>query len=564
MKMTRNLVGGVALAWATGAGAATVVDFGAEGVGGYPEIEVTGVTAPAKVRVAYATHPDGLGERGDFWHETRATYMGPEVWLPILPANTDRFDVFDVPSNGVYRAPLAQGLLRYAKWWVVSGAAEVKAIRIVNDAIHSEEPVVGAFACSDEKVNGVWKTSVNTCRLAAIPGRDKPLAVTGVHTGAVLGASLPYLSDGAKRDRLVWSGDLWWAQRNMYAAFPIESPYMSGSLRMLASSQLPCGYVQACPFPEIRAPFKDGEWGPFGSDEFAAWFVPVVWDHVLHTADRALAEEMLPKVGKLVDYLSGLVGADGLFEQRKETCKNAAGLTFGARSLHHRVYMHVLLWKTYRDAAALAAWTGRADLAKAWTALADRMAVTVRRTFWDEKLGAFVFSTEQRTFCKEGNPLALATHFATPAEAARIIPQLTRHSHGKFQAMAARGAFEYGQAARAMELIAQHNWYAVLDPSWKGLRTTSECMGLIRKGWGDEAHPDTAIAGVFTNYILGVEPLEPGYAKFRVKPRPAAGITWAKGRVPTPKGFIEVAWRLKDGAPEVTVKNPAGTERVEL
>ena len=113
MRMTRNLVGGIALAWATGAGAATVVDFGAEGVGGYPEIEVTGVTAPAKVRVVYATHPDGLGERGDFWHETRATYMGPEVWLPILPANTDRFDVFDVPSNGVYRAPLAQGLLRY-------------------------------------------------------------------------------------------------------------------------------------------------------------------------------------------------------------------------------------------------------------------------------------------------------------------------------------------------------------------------------------------------------------------------------------------------------------------
>lgn len=33
-------------------------------------------------------------------------------------------------------------------------------------------------------------------------------------------------------------------------------------------------------------------------------------------------------------------------------------------------------------------------------------------------------------------------------------------------------------------------------------------------GWGDEAHPDTAIAGVFSNYLLGVEPfasrLRPG------------------------------------------------------
>lgn len=33
-------------------------------------------------------------------------------------------------------------------------------------------------------------------------------------------------------------------------------------------------------------------------------------------------------------------------------------------------------------------------------------------------------------------------------------------------------------------------------------------------GWGGEAHPDTAIAGVFSNYLLGVEPfasrLRPG------------------------------------------------------
>jgi len=539
-----------------------VVDFGPDGVGGYPEIEVTGVKAPAKVRVVYATHPDGLGERGDFWHETRATYLGPEVWLPILPANTDRFDVFDVPSNGVYRAPLLQGLLRYAKGTVVSGAAEVKAIRLVNDGVHSDEEVVGSFACSDEKVNGVWKASVRTCQLAAIPGRDRPLAVRGVHTNAVLGASLPYLSDGAKRDRLVWSGDLWWAQRNMYAAFPIDSPFMPGSIRMLASTQQPCGYVQAAPFPESCGPYPDGEWGPFGSDEFAAWFVPVLCDHVLHTADFRLAAEMLPKVGKLVGYLNGLVGADGLFEQRKETCKNAAGLVFGATSLHHRSYMHILLWKTYRDAATLATWCGREDLAKAWTALADRMAVTVRKAFWVEEKGYFAASVEVRGFAPEGNPLALASRFATPQEAARIVRQMPRHSHGKFQAMAARGAFEYGFADEAMKLIAQHNWYAVLDPGWKGLRTTSECMGLIHRGWGDEAHPDTAIAGVFGNYILGLEPLEPGYAKFRVKPQPAAGITWAKGRVPTPKGFIEVGWQLKDGTPDVTVRAPAGCERV--
>ena len=76
-----------------------VVDFGPEGVGGYPVVEIAGVKGPTRVRLCYATHPNGIqGDHGDFKHETRAMYMGPDVWLPIHPANTDRWDWFDVTS----------------------------------------------------------------------------------------------------------------------------------------------------------------------------------------------------------------------------------------------------------------------------------------------------------------------------------------------------------------------------------------------------------------------------------------------------------------------------------
>lgn len=75
-------------------GETKVIDFGPDGVGGYPSVSFA-AAENARVRLSYATHPAGLGEKGDFWHETRANYMGNEVWLPILPANTDRFDVFE-------------------------------------------------------------------------------------------------------------------------------------------------------------------------------------------------------------------------------------------------------------------------------------------------------------------------------------------------------------------------------------------------------------------------------------------------------------------------------------
>ena len=540
------------------------VDFGADGVGGYPVVEIADVKGPTRVRVWYATHPDGLrGGWGDFRHETRATYMGPEVWLPIHPANTDRWDWFDVTSNGTYRAACAQGLVRYACWTVESGAgATVKAIGFDNDGIHSEEPVVGSFACSDDGLTKVWGASVRTCQLAAIPGRDKPIHVAGGRLKKTLGPSYCYLSDGAKRDRLVWSGDLWWAQRNMYVAFPIDSPYMPGSIRMLGENQTPEGYTQACPHPESHGPLKDGDWGPFGSDEFAAWFVPVVYDHYLYTADEAVTREAFPRVRKLLGYLRKHCRADGFLEPRKETCKHAAGLTFGGTSLHHRTYMNILLWKTYVDAAALADVFGTAAEAAEWRGWAKTLAANIRAQQWDAEKGWFIQSNEERKWGEEANPLALATRFATADEAARVIPQLKYHSHGKFQAMALRGAYEYGADAKALALFNQHNWRKLFSSGWKGLHTVTECMGLGTNGWGDEAHPDTAVAGILTNYILGVEPLAPGYAKFRVKPQ-TAGVTWAKGRVPTPHGFIDVSWKLVDGRPAVEVTAPAPCTRVE-
>ena len=556
---------GVLAAMATGTipcrAGVTVKDFGPDGVGGYPVLVARDVKGPARIRLSYATHPKGLGPKGDFWHETRATYLGEEVDLPILPASTDRFDIFDVPTNGIYRAPLQQGLVRYVRIEIETGDAAVE-VRFENRGTHSEEPVVGSFSCSDERVNGVWRASVRTCSLAAIPARTEPLHVVTAKTNVVLGTSHAYLSDGAKRDRLVWSGDLWWAQRNMYVAFASDSPYMPGSIRMMAENRTPSGYVQACPYPESHGPLAEGDWGPFGSDEFAAWFVPVLWDHYLHTADEASLRAGWPATVGLMAYLGRHQGADGIFEQRKETCKHAAGLRFGGTSLHHRAFMNILLWKTYVDAACLAEAKGENGLAARWRESARRLADSVRARFWDGARGFFRLSAEEDRLGFEANALALATRFATPEEADRILPHLKRDAHGKFQALAARGAFEYGRAEKAMELVAAHNWYGILAPDWAGMRTTQECMNLHTGGWGDEAHPDTAIAGMFTNYLLGVEPLEPGYRRFRIRPRPTATVVSAKGRVPTPHGFVEVEWHLEAGRPKVRFTAPPGTEGV--
>lgn len=541
--------GGLLFAALVSHGHPHTIDFGSDATAGYAVFRASPVTAApsgAVVRISYANHPDRMTERGDFWNETRADYLGKDVPLPIPPSSTDRFELFTVTTGGVCRARFQQGLVRYVRVAVdTPGAAvDIDDFRFENRCTYSEEPVEGSFSCSDERLNALWLASVRTCQLAAIPKRGEETLCA-------------YLSDGAKRDRLVWSGDLWWADVNMYAAYASDSPYMPGSLRMLALAQTPEGYVQACPYPEAKRSPASGEYGPFASDEFAAWFAPVMRNYALYTGDMALVRELFPNLRRLVGYLLRNM-RDGVFIQRKETCKNAGALRFGATSLHRRSYMQILLWKALSDSAEIAEWIGHGAEAKAWREEANLIASVTRRDFRCEDGRSFAFSVEDRTYSTEANALALAVRFVDRHEAAALAAALPRNWHGKFQALSARGRFEFGFGDLALKSLEEHGFFTVISPEWKGCRTTYECMDVAMPGWGDEAHPDTAVAGLLTSYVLGVRPLSPGYATFVFDPVPPSSVDFAKGSVPTPHGPIVAEWRRVGDRIVKTVKPPPG------
>ena len=76
-------------------------------------------------------------------------------------------------------------------------------------------------------------------------------------------------------------------------------------------------------------------------------------------------------------------------------------------------------------------------------------------------------------------------------------------------------------------------------------------------GGGSQCHGWSATpAYLFGAYVLGVRPLEPGFAAFRVEPLDS-GQESASGTVPTPHGPIAVAWRRTARGYEGTVTHPA-------
>ena len=56
--------------------------------------------------------------------------------------------------------------------------------------------------------------------------------------------------------------------------------------------------------------------------------------------------------------------------------------------------------------------------------------------------------------------------------------------------------------------------------------------------------------------LAGVEPLEGGWKRFRVKPVPGGGVTWVKASHRTPYGLVSVAWRKENGRFYLNVKVP--------
>lgn len=117
--------------------------------------------------------------------------------------------------------------------------------------------------------------------------------------------------------------------------------------------------------------------------------------------------------------------------------------------------------------------------------------------------------------------------------------------------------FRQGSSGRALDLM-----LAPGDRSWRhmvesGTTITWEAWDMKYKPNQDWNHAwGAAPANLLPRFVLGVQAAEAGWTRARVAPQ-TGGLTFARGRVPTPRGPIDVSW--KDGAIfSLEVKVPRG------
>lgn len=104
------------------------------------------------------------------------------------------------------------------------------------------------------------------------------------------------------------------------------------------------------------------------------------------------------------------------------------------------------------------------------------------------------------------------------------------------------GLFENGEAAAALQLITapgDRSWRHMID---SGTTITWEAWDQRYKANQDWNHAwGAAPANLLPRFVLGVQPLEPGWKRAAICPHPGP-LKNAKGKVPTPLGPVLVEW----------------------
>jgi hypothetical protein len=126
------------------------------------------------------------------------------------------------------------------------------------------------------------------------------------------------------------------------------------------------------------------------------------------------------------------------------------------------------------------------------------------------------------------------------------------------------GLFEHGAGVEALALIT-----APTDRSWRHMVDSGTT--ITWEAWDQKYKPNqdwnhawgAAPANLLPRFVLGAQPLAPGWSRARIRPVPGL-LTRAAGTVPTPKGPIQIGW-ANETAFTLTLTLPPGiTAQIEL
>ncbi|MBP7964691.1 MAG: family 78 glycoside hydrolase catalytic domain, partial [Caldilineaceae bacterium] len=410
----------------------------------------------------------------------------------------------------------------------------------------------GRFACSDDQLTRMWQIGADTLGLC-------------MHDAYV---------DCPTREQRQWVGDAYVQILVNFAAF--GDPHLAARLlRQTAESQQPDGLTM----PSVVSDFAVKDF--FNIPDFCLYWILALDRTVLFTGDTALAEELHPAIVKAVAWFERHLDADNLLAQ----VPHWVFVDWADVDKQGQVTaLNAQFVAALRAASRLAHAAGQPGQADRFAALADQVADAINRLLWDEERGVYVDArhrgVQSRRISQQANAAVFAWDiapiqrwpavFATVMDDAHLV--LTRTGDGD---PTSPTFDEENQVVMAQPFFCHH-----LHRALSRAGEQEAMLDNLRRRWGPwvaageptfwelwQLGPATSTCHAWaatptfdlSTEVLGIAPLTPGFARFRVAPHPA-DLAWADGVFPSPLGDIAVAWRQTTSHFDLLVTVPDGAE----
>jgi hypothetical protein len=190
----------------------------------------------------------------------------------------------------------------------------------------------------------------------------------------------------------------------------------------------------------------------------------------------------------------------------------------------------------------IAAALEKPDEARIYGERARRVREAFNRIFWSEASGLYVDGEGSTHSSQHANMFALAFGLVPTERVGKVADFVV----GKGMACSVYGAqyllealYEAGRSEHALALLTAEN-----DRSWLHMiRAVGSTITL--EAWDNKYKPNqdwnhawgAAPANIIPRFVLGIEPLEPGFRTVRIRPQPG-GLTRASFDLPTVRGTI--------------------------
>jgi hypothetical protein len=442
---------------------------------------------------------------------------------PPDPRNTEQINSQHPPA---ILTPAEWGVVMPFRWVEIEGwPGELRADQITRRAAFAAtwDDQAARFECSDAMLNQVWEL----CRYSI-----KATTFAGVYV------------DG-DRERIPYEADAYLNQLSHYAT--------DHDIQM------------------ARDTFDHLMRHPTWPTEWAAHMIFMAHADWMHTGDT---NWLAPRYESLKSkLLLARAGPDGLLVSTEEQIKKGDLVDWPKGERDGFVFKPV---NTVVNAFHLRSLTLMAEMARAIGRDAEAKDYQMReqkvRAGFQEKLfdpGSGLYRDGMGTAHSSlhANLFPLAFELVPEANRAKIARWLAQRGM-KCSVYAAQylleGLFANGQESAAIDLM-----LAPGDRSWRHMVESGAT--ITWEAWDQKYKPNqdwnhawgAAPANLLPRYVLGVRPLTPGWKQALIQPNPGALIS-AAGKVPTPRGPVQVEWRSGNTFKLSLALPPGMTARVEL